>query len=644
MWAVFLLAAAVRLLYVHQLSGTVFFAHPVVDAEYFDNWAREILRSGAGHEGVLFRAPLYPYFLALVYRLTGGSYLAPRVVQSLLGALTALLSARLALRVTGSRAAAIAAGTGVALHGMLVYLDGELLAESLFIPLFIASLLLYARHRSSGGDGSLAAAGLLAGLAAVTRPSSLAVLPVLAADLVAREFRDGPGLRPGSPTRVAWKLLVAGLPLLLVVAPVTLHNLSRGDLVPIASQGGVNFYIGNNPEADGLHAHLPGRGVNWDPADLVPPDPSGAGTPPLKPSQVSRLFRRAALDFILEQPGDAARLLLKKTMAFWSRKEVSNNRSLHAFREETGILPLLALVGFWLLGPPAILGLWRGVRERSLPPWFVGAILLYALGVVTHFVSERFRAPVIPLLWVAAAAAVLPPALPLSRRRRIEYATVLGLSLLLVELDPWRLERENPAHAPLTLGAARFKAGDLEGAEEAFRRALVLDPSLSEVSFHLGLVAHRREELASAADLYRRELAVNRRHASAWNNLGAALAGLGDPSGAAEAFRQALALRPRDGNTAANLARALHQDGDRLALLGRSAEAALRFREAAAADPPGVVHLLALAQALERGGEPGSAAATYRRILELEPAHGAASAGLGRTADEKKVDSRGDGP
>jgi len=48
-------------------------------------------------------------------------------------------------------------------------------------------------------------------------------------------------------------LFAAGL--VLPIIPVTLHNALVGhDFVPIASQGGVNFYIGNNPVADGYTA------------------------------------------------------------------------------------------------------------------------------------------------------------------------------------------------------------------------------------------------------------------------------------------------------------------------------------------------------------------------------------------------------
>ena len=50
------------------------------------------------------------------------------------------------------------------------------------------------------------------------------------------------------------------------VLPVTIRYLVVGnDFVLIASQGGVNFYIGNNPHADGMSAVIKGDPTEWQP-------------------------------------------------------------------------------------------------------------------------------------------------------------------------------------------------------------------------------------------------------------------------------------------------------------------------------------------------------------------------------------------
>ena len=67
-WAVgiFLLALAVRLVYLWQMRSSAWFDALMMDAEYHDQWAQAIISGKDFTGGAFFRAPLYPYFLALV--------------------------------------------------------------------------------------------------------------------------------------------------------------------------------------------------------------------------------------------------------------------------------------------------------------------------------------------------------------------------------------------------------------------------------------------------------------------------------------------------------------------------------------------------------------------------------------------------
>jgi len=65
---------------------------------------------------------------------------------------------------------------------------------------------------------------------------------------------------------IRFLILAAGC--VIIVSPVTLRNIFIGhDKVLIASQGGINFYIGNNPYADGTSAVIPEFGNTWQYSD-----------------------------------------------------------------------------------------------------------------------------------------------------------------------------------------------------------------------------------------------------------------------------------------------------------------------------------------------------------------------------------------
>jgi Tfp pilus assembly protein PilF/4-amino-4-deoxy-L-arabinose transferase-like glycosyltransferase len=548
------LALAVRLIYVFQLSHTVFFDHPVVDAQYHDAWAREILRLGIGHEGIFFRAPLYPYFLALVYALSDGSFLWARWAQAALGGLTAGMTYLLAWELTRRRRIACAAGIGAALYGILVYFDGELLVETLLTPLLLSSLWAYAKYRRSRQPLHIALSGFFLGMAAITRPSVLVIAPLLCADLIFSDIYTGLPRRFKS-TMLAYAALTLGA--LLPISPVARYNLLKGsDSAIIAASGGINFYIGNNPQADGLHSAMPGLGAVWD----VPAGSFRAyqvSGRVLKLTEVNDYYADLGWQFIFDQPLTALELLAKKFFAFWNRLEISNNRDLYFFKGETAIMPVLRLLGFWIVGPLGLAGLWIAWRRKLLPGWFLGIIPVYMLGVIAFFVTARFRAPLIPLLLICASIALfqlMEQRKALFDRRRLADFAILALGAGFVNTNPWHLQKENPAHAYFCLGMAHLDAGDLDSAQWAFQSSISSDLHYPRAHLNLGVIAYRKGDAPTAEKEYQDELSLHPGEFRALNNLGVLRYESGRLSEAAEFYQEALNMAPYFEDARINLA------------------------------------------------------------------------------------------
>ena len=114
--SIFLLALIVRLIYLWQVQSSPFFDTPVGDAGWHDAWARSLLEGGWRYPGVFFRAPLYPYFLAMLYALLGQGFFMARAAQMILGSLSCLLVYALAGRLF-NRTTALVAGVAAALYG-----------------------------------------------------------------------------------------------------------------------------------------------------------------------------------------------------------------------------------------------------------------------------------------------------------------------------------------------------------------------------------------------------------------------------------------------------------------------------------------------------------------------------------------------
>jgi tetratricopeptide (TPR) repeat protein len=442
-------------------------------------------------------------------------------------------------------------------------------------------------------------------------------------------------LLPGRTGAVGWRRAVAPAIFLVGLAaavfPVTLHNLRAGERVLIAGQGGLNLWIGNNPQADGIHAFLPGLGTNWEVPWALEAASQAVGRP-LNLSEADTYYASQALGFMQTDPAAAARLMFRKIVYLWNATEVSNNRDLAFFEHETSLLPFLRTLGFWLIGPLSLLGLWIARRERSLPGWFPGLVFSLGAGTVLWFVNARYRLPLIPFLLVAASIAVDSLWRDAKRqswstlRPRLALLTVLTV---LVNVNPWGAPSDNPGHAQYSLGVALMRAGDLTGARDQYRRAIASDPSLSEVRLSLGILLQDMGDPAGAEKAYREEIGLNSRGGRAWTNLGALQAANRDLDEAVASFRRARELMPLNRQAADNLARSLLDLGSLRSAAGRREEAVALFAEAASINGS-IPYRYRWALEMEGLGRKDQAIRELKLILTADPAFQPAVTDLAR--------------
>ena len=581
-----LLALVVRSVHLVGILDDPLASVPRMDPRYHDAWAREIAAGDLTFDGPFFRAPLYAYLLGGLYAVSGGSIAFARAFQLLLGIATVVLVVRIGRRTVGERAAIIAGGL-MAVYPLALRYEADLLLEGPFMVLAMAALLLELRSLERPSRGGWFVTGLLFGVAAITRPNILAyavVLPLV--NVLARRWQRGsrreraraaagPALRP----RTEAALLFAGL--LLPILPVTLHNLLVGqDFVPIASQGGVNFYIGNNPRSDGFTAVVPGTRVTWwgGHDDAVALAEEGRQRP-LRASEVSEYWKEQGVRFILEQPGAAASLLARKLYLFWWGAEISNNEHIYFLRRYSLPLRLLlwhhgVYMPFGLVAPLALVGMGLALRRlggRIVP--LVAFVVIYMGSVVIFFVCARFRLPVVPVLLLFAAYA----GVELVRRPRRRPALAATLVLVVgLNVDPYRLAPAvfgSQALSHLDRGIYYALQGNIAEARPMLAEAARLDPGLPGPHAWLGRIALERGEMAEAEA----ELRLATRGdpvmfrdvvTQAQRDLGRLALSAGWPDRALAVYQAALQVDPGDGAAAAGAGVAALALGDTAAGIG----------------------------------------------------------------------------
>lgn len=449
----------------------------------------------AGREP-FFYGPLYPYYLAACFTLAGSENLfLPRALQAVLGLAIAVLGWRIARRAFDPAAALAAAGL-LLVYGPGLFFEGLLVAETLSTFLLLLAIDLASRALEAGvGAGGRSTRVVLAGaalaLSACGRGNVLLLLPVVAV-LVWAGARHA-GARPRAALLPAF-LLAAGAA--AVILPVGARNLwVGGDRVLLVSQGGINFFLGNNPEARGWFGLAERAGITTDVdgeffantkrvADAV----SGRS---LLPSEVSRHWFRRSLAWMREAPGAAARLWIRKTLLLLEPYELPIHRTSQYYfaRFPLGFL----LPGWGLLLPFAVAGLVLLPRPRAMAVGLAAVAAAYAATVVAFFVCDRYRFPLVPLLAPFAGLAIA----------RIAEAT----AALVRRKRPRHLRRVSAALAVVAVTA-------------------------------LGVNNHPGREWLIPAEIRAGFLAIeHNRHGLAWERLG-------DPAAALTAYEQALQIAP----------------------------------------------------------------------------------------------------
>jgi len=584
----FLLAWLLRLVHLFTIRDTPFFSILILDPRLYDEWAGRIAAGNILGSGPFFQDPLYPYLLGGLYALAGHSYTAAVFVQGLLGALVAPMVYAGAVPWFGKPAARLS-GLMAALYLPSIFYEGLILKTWLAVVLVSLLLMLLSRLKPDGSRRGWWTAGVVLGLACLTRGNLVLLLPVLVLWVLF-------GLNTAEErSRVRTAAASLALGAILVLALSTIHNRIAGDeWIITTSNAGQNFYLGNNALNDtGQYARLPFVDPNplHEERDFASEAMRRTGTD-LSPGQRSRYWFGEGLDWIGSDPGGWLRLTIKKGRIYWGAYEIPDNLDYYLYRETAPVLRL-PVPGFGLVAPLALLGAAFCFRRQGWPRLLLLFVVVYSLSVILFFVFSRFRMPMMPALFVLAGHA----AVELFQRCRqaladrsggLRVVSAIGFLLvcfLAVNVPvravagswsyrlantlglPTRLETSSPAHFNLGVAyAALAKESDdaeryLGLAEQELRKALSEEQRFAKVYIELGKVLARQQRNVEAIEVYRAAAETETGLYRVQHSLGLLYRRVDDLASAESAFREALRIHPRHGVSATRLGEVLLERG-----------------------------------------------------------------------------------
>ncbi|NJN68076.1 MAG: phospholipid carrier-dependent glycosyltransferase [Chloroflexaceae bacterium] len=217
----------------------------VLDEQEYVEIAQALRRGGYLGEvddGRWIRPPLFPLWLAFTFG-PGNHLLLARSGQVVLGVVLIYLFYRLTLLAWGDVRSALVCAALAALSLPLIVFSTYLMAEMLLLVLLCGLLLVLLALARGSGYRLATLAGVLLGLALLTKPIALAAIPATLGAVLA-----------GQPH---WHQRVRHLVVLLVGAAVVLapwavrNRLVYDRFIPLDTTGGYNLWIGNRPPGQG---------------------------------------------------------------------------------------------------------------------------------------------------------------------------------------------------------------------------------------------------------------------------------------------------------------------------------------------------------------------------------------------------------
>ena len=580
----------VRVAHFYFFAGGPYFGNHAFDSlNYFEDAVKIANGDWLGGHDAYFRAPLYTYWLALIFRIFGTGSLVPIALQWVMGIVGALLIYRLTLRLTrglpGGPEAALVATAFALFYGLQVHYETQLLDVTVQCFFGPWTVLAGIKAFRTGRGRDFILFGFIGALSCLARPAALPFfgLVTLAAPwLLTPKRRRNAASEAGEKgktsfialvRRAVWPVVALWVGLLAPISVVTARNYAVShSFVPIATYAGINLWIGNNHEADGVSIDLQStyRRQGYFYKDAVQyyseNEAKRLTGRAMNGAQVQDFWSRRTLREMANYPGHTLYLMAKKFVVFWNGFEIANNKNIYVVVEYNPVLRVLhAIFSFRVFGPLALFGLFQWLRLRR--PGRDGAIyLLYVFtlmaGVVGFFVNMRYRYPaVVMMLPLAGFGATQLASLVRgwsSFPRRGLAAGVLAAAILFVNVPIPGLKRPMDKWVHYWAAANDFRAlGRYDEAIALYNRVIALDPerlspynNLGELYYaqgrdaealamfqtvleksddpiavclalnNIGVVNERQGRPEKAEACYRRAIEVDSKYLKAWINLG----------------------------------------------------------------------------------------------------------------------------
>jgi len=384
-----ILILIVALSFAASLSYSFYFRIvPKIDARAYDviawnlvegNGYRESLEGPIERDYAIIRVgPLYQFSLAGIYYIFGHHYEPVWIFHAILHALTVWLVYLTAILIFKENEArkkmAFFAAAAVGFYPDLIEISAMLLIETFYLFLFCLAFYVFFKYFNKDNVWSAVLLGLTFGLATLTRPPVLFLIPILFFYFYSKK-----------------KILLGGLFIMTILAvfiPWTVRNYNMYNRVaPFGVAGAFNFWIGNYHGANGEQEPSPDSWAYAREYGII---------------EVQAESVRQFKNFLIEYPGEFVKLTFLRVNKYFS---VARPMGWWFYQKGIGQFIMLtssaaASLFLFVFGLGGIIKAFRLSNERA--KYLLAFTIITPLIIFITVVETRYRLQIYPLLAILA--------------------------------------------------------------------------------------------------------------------------------------------------------------------------------------------------------------------------------------------------
>ena len=557
---IFLLAVFVRVYVLFRLYGGSYVVDNQGDMRFYHAWGIRIAEGEWTDRQAFYGLPGYAYLLGAFYKIIGIYPLIVCLAHALVEGFVANLIFNIAnlifftaTRLRFAQVIAVLAGLGYVFYLPAQAFSAVLMPTVLLTAAFWAILRWCLTSKPPQRGWTVFGIGTGIGAMATIAAGIFFALPLVIAVLIRNETRK---------FALYTALLLIGV--LLGCSPAILHNrLLAHDNVALSAHGGLNFFIGNNDEANGylkIPSELHANQEQMLADSITVAEKAIGGTHPIKRSAVSAYWSDQAKAYIREHPFAWLRLLGQKIVNFWNAYSYDDLSLIHAFADENittpgiefGIISALGLAGM-------VVSLNSPLRASR---WLIAAIALHLGSLLTVFITERYRLAAVPGLLIFSAYfivqlwenAIAKKWSRIAIDSFVVFAATIFVTVPVPNQGAWALDAYN--HGLRLLAANNFPA-----AENQLQLAWCYAPENENTNLALGNLFLSENQSDRAERFFTRTLRLNPQNTAALNNMGFIALEAKAWNQAAEFYSKTLEIAPANWLAAYQLASIYSQTG-----------------------------------------------------------------------------------